>query len=407
MNCLIPALKQEEWKQYVEKLTSQRPLPLFSSLVIKFLQEISSKILKDNTMRKYPELIATAYWLRKSNLVRIQKEFEMRHEGKILLPRGIVLHFAPSNVDSIFLYSWVLSMLVGNINIIRLSQQQNEQIRILLEIIRSILKQKQYEPIKERTFVISYAHDTEITRYLSSMCHLRVIWGGDETISTIRSIPLPPIATEIVFPDRFSSVVLSADMVNRLDEKAFSQLIHHFYNDAFWFQQRACSSPRLVCWIGENGQVEAAKQRFWEKVRQKIEQEQYELPTALHMMRLTTAFYYGAQTYAKEVSSACLDIPLRVEVNKVDQLAREMHCGGGLFLEMTFPSLLDIADIIIDKDQTLSYFGFSKEELTAFIYSLKGRGIDRIVPIGKALDFLEVWDGYNLLTYLTREIDLQ
>ena len=34
-------------------------------------------------------------------------------------------------------------------------------------------------------------------------------------------------------------------------------------------------------------------------------------------------------------------------------------------------------------------------------------GIDRIVPVGQALDIGLVWDGYNIDKFLTRIIDLK
>ena len=34
------------------------------------------------------------------------------------------------------------------------------------------------------------------------------------------------------------------------------------------------------------------------------------------------------------------------------------------------------------------------------------RGIDRIVPVGKTMDFDLIWDGYNLYERLTRTIHI-
>ncbi|MBH9788303.1 acyl-CoA reductase, partial [Clostridioides difficile] len=57
-----------------------------------------------------------------------------------------------------------------------------------------------------------------------------------------------------------------------------------------------------------------------------------------------------------------------------------------------------------DKDQTIAYFGFKREELENLVEAISTRGIDRIVPIGKALDFNGVWDGQSFLTSFTREV---
>ena len=41
-----------------------------------------------------------------------------------------------------------------------------------------------------------------------------------------------------------------------------------------------------------------------------------------------------------------------------------------------------------------------------FVMTSRPRGIDRIVPIGKTMDFSLVWDGYDLIRSLSREISI-
>jgi len=86
-------------------------LPVFDEIVLEFIQTISSRLLSDRKYREYPELIAMAFWMRKSNLIRLKKIFEERHSnhGNLIKARGLVFHIAPSNVNTIFLYSLVSS----------------------------------------------------------------------------------------------------------------------------------------------------------------------------------------------------------------------------------------------------------------------------------------------------------
>lgn len=72
--------------------------------------------------------------------------------------------------------------------------------------------------------------------------------------------------------------------------------------------------------------------------------------------------------------------------------------------EYEVENLIDLEQIIIDKDQTIAYFGFEQPELEELIESISTRGIDRIVPIGQALNFDGVWDGQSFLTSFTREV---
>jgi len=71
--------------------------------------------------------------------------------------------------------------------------------------------------------------------------------------------------------------------------------------------------------------------------------------------------------------------------------------GGGLFSGAHLESLLELTAFLGRRDQTLTWFGFTPEELHPFVLSLHGRAIDRNVPIGQALQFHRFWEGYDLL----------
>ena len=82
-----------------------------------------------------------------------------------------------------------------------------------------------------------------------------------------------------------------------------------------------------------------------------------------------------------------------------------MH-RGGLFHEVALPSLDALAPWLVRRDQTLTAFGLSRETLVAAVRAFNGRGIDRIVPVGQALAFHHVWDGYDLLQQFTRRVSI-
>ena len=80
---------------------------------------------------------------------------------------------------------------------------------------------------------------------------------------------------------------------------------------------------------------------------------------------------------------------------------------GGFFYEFNTSKMNDVAKIINKKYQTLTYFGFNKNFFRDFLFDNSLKGIDRIVPIGKALDIGFIWDGYDLNKFLTRIIDIK
>ena len=54
--------------------------------------------------------------------------------------------------------------------------------------------------------------------------------------------------------------------------------------------------------------------------------------------------------------------------------------------------------------QTVGYLGEKEDVLSLIASGIKG--IDRVVPIGKTMDFDLLWDGYNLFERLTRTVNI-
>ena len=55
----------------------------------------------------------------------------------------------------------------------------------------------------------------------------------------------------------------------------------------------------------------------------------------------------------------------------------------------------------------MTYFGADKSQLLDFVVKNRLLGIDRIVPVGKALDIDVIWDGYDIVRSLSRIIDVK
>jgi hypothetical protein len=388
-----------EWQEALHQLKTKNPFNPFQSEVLNFTQSLSKEFIK---MRQSPEIVALGYWLRKSNIFSMREQWEKEVSGHYFKARGTVFHLAPSNVDTIFIYSWMLSLLAGNKNIIRVSGKEQTQKNELLSCLINILKDPEHKEISERTIILTYEHDQNTTLLISEQCHTRVVWGGDETVNSIRKIPLAPMANELVFPDRFSLSILNAEAFLDADENDKTNLLEQFYNDSYWFDQMACSSPRLIIWIGDKNHIKDAQKIFWSIFEQVISRKDYELQPAVQVQKFTTGLWLAAE---QETTSINFEKSIsRVSFQFLPQEARERHCGGGLFYECVMPNLRTVSAIIKDKDQTLSYFGFSNEELIDFMDQVSTRGIDRIVPIGQALNFDGIWDGQNFLRSFMREV---
>jgi hypothetical protein len=379
----------------------------FDRRAVDFVARFSQRLLTHPDIRAWPELAALGHWFRRARLQSLGAGLH-QDPAKVIRGRGLAFHLAPANVDSVSMYSWLISLLAGNCNWVRVSQKESSQLDFVIAVLRAVLDEDVGASVRGRIVVLTYAHDDAVSRLISEAAMLRVVWGGDATVRAIRAIPLRPTASEVCFPDRFSAAALQAHALLALDDAAWSRLAGDFFNDAFWFAQQACSSPRLLTWVGPEAECAAARSRFWLAIERELAKRQPENSPAMAMARLGAAFELASAHAARPVESSELGhFPMRVTIEKpLDRLMRDVHCGNGLFLEQRLDSLQELAPQMTDKEQTLSVFGFNREELLAIVDRLPPRAVDRIVTIGSALTFDPIWDGADLFTVFTRRISL-
>ncbi len=395
-----------DWHTQLRSVAATEPLTPFSEPVRAFTKALSRHILGDRAMAAYPELMALAHWLRPAHVEELRGDFEQRNSSRIRRARGLAVHFAPGNVDTLFVYSWMVSLLAGNANVLRVSTRVSPQMSVLQQVLGQLVDAEDHRAIRDRLLILRYPHDDAVSAALSELCHVRVLWGGDETIRTLRPLPLPARAVEMAFPDRFSAAVLSASAVLAAEEDSWRGLIGGFVNDAFWFNQQACASPRLLLWVGQAGEVDAAKARFWPAVTAALADRAWSLEPAEAITRLTAAYAIAVRGEAQCLDAGTARGPARLAATRLDPAVRDLHAGNGLFVEMTMPTLEAAFRTFADKDQTVTVFGFERAEMLREVNRLSAGAVDRIVPVGTALTFASTWDGIDLFDLFTREVVL-
>ncbi|MFC4930062.1 acyl-CoA reductase [Massilia sp. GCM10023247] len=390
----------------LERSSALLPWKPFDPRAVDFVARFSQHLLTHPQVRQFPELAALGHWFRAARLRDLARKYPADLSNARVVGRGLVFHLAPANVDSVFMYSWLLSLLAGNTNFVRVSQKLSPQLGFLIEILGSVLQEEVGAAVAGRFVLLTYPHDDAITRAISLRCMVRVVWGGDATVATIRAIPLRPTATEICFPDRFSVAAIKSQSILDASDAEIARLAADFYNDTFWFAQQACSSPRLLTWIGGADATDAAHQRFWQAVRQEVMRRNPENTPAMEMARLGAAFELAAAELARpQVDAAHMGFPALLNLEApISGTIKELHCGNGLFLEQRFHSLDELGSQLSDKEQTLAVYGFSHIEISALLDALPARALDRVAPIGQALAFDPVWDGTDLIVFFTRRI---
>jgi hypothetical protein len=374
----------------------------FDEVVIDFLSALSKELSKDPQVRAYPDVATFGFFCRKASILGLKKQYD--NNENIRLGRGVIFHIAPSNVPVNFAYSYAAGLLAGNVNIVRVPSKNFDQISIIINVIKRLSESGIYKEILEKTAFIRYDKQSSVTKYFSSKCDIRVIWGGDETIARIRKEPLPARSFDVTFADRYSLCIINADRyVNEGDK---GKIVNGFYNDTYLFDQNACTAPHLIVWTGSKENVTEAKEEFWKELHDVVK-KRYDVQPVIAVDKLT-AFYKQA-VFGNGITRSQTEDNLiwRVELKELTQDIDEFRCTSGYFSEYHASCLSEISKIINRKYQTLAYYGFEKSELKDFILQEKPNGIDRIVPIGRTSDFSLVWDGFNLIDKLSRFVDIQ
>jgi hypothetical protein len=143
-----------------EQIFSLSPLPVFDPTILSFIQGLSACLLKDPQAKQLPELVALGFWLRSANIQSMMaKDLGgiSKDLGGISKALGTVMHFTPANVDTMFVYSWMCSLLMGNNNIVRVASAESQAKGVLLELLDRVMSQAEYIEIAKRNAFISYA----------------------------------------------------------------------------------------------------------------------------------------------------------------------------------------------------------------------------------------------------------
>lgn len=384
----------------------ERVLLPFDSLILNFINEFSKFVMTNPQFREFPELITLAFWMREGNIQKLNHEFSERNKERIIAARGCALHFAPANVDTIFIYSLFLSLLVANKNIVRVSTKSSPQQVLILKALSSILEQPKFAALREYIVIVTYEHNQKVTEALSNACDVRIIWGGDNTITQISSVPIPPKAIDIKFANKYSYAIFGASELSKFSDEEIQAVAKSFINDSYWFGQMGCSSPRNVYWIGEESDVREAQNKFWKAVELLLENFNHNLSDSDFMNK------FVAECDSSINQSVVIPKTQSKLVSRVTNKSKELfseqaeHCGGGLFFEDSITELSQLGKVVNRKTQTITYAGLDRDQVMS---GIKAWPIlpDRVVPSGEALAFDKIWDGHDLLESFARFVTLK
>lgn len=388
--------------EYLAKLISSKDglaIP-FCQHRIQALNDLGKKLMSSPYSVSAPQILALGFWLRKSALKRIQQELLPELPDRYAVPRGLAFHLPPGNVDTLFAYSWALSFLAGNQNVVRLPSQMNSIAEFLVKTILSTLKE--FELSNFQHFVL-FDKTSTLIRDISAQSDLRVIWGGDAKILEISREPVRPDGLSLGFSDRKSICILSAKGFAESDIKTRQQLAAKMYNDLYWFDQLGCGSPRVVIWLGDPSPETCDE--FYSLLQTIVKEKNKSLETGIAISKFVfgnemagTGLCYDVKRYSNELTI------LKAKIHP--EILESTH-GGGILFDCKCFDLQEMNCLVQPSLQTITHFGLTNVEIDALKSIVCGSGGYRIVPVGEALSFAPIWDGMNLISMFTRLVTIQ
>lgn len=373
--------------------------PIFHEMIIDFFDMLSKKLMHIKDIKNYNDILSYAFWIRRASL----EQEKIKHMSDTRMGRGVAFHIAPSNVPINFAVSMTSALLAGNACIIRVSNKKFVQVDIVCDIIQELLN-TEFETLKPYIVIVRYDHNDEITQFLSDMCDVRIIWGGNETIRRIRKAKLQPRAIEMAFADRYSIAIIESDRYLEQDSKKIAM---DFYTDTYYSDQNACSSPRIIIWLGQN--KAAARERFWRELAI-LAHENYQLHPIQAVDKLESLCVLAAQNpewQLEAVKDEMTDNFLyRVQIEKLNKDIMNYKEAGGYFFEYCADNLNDILPILGKSCQTVAVVGIDRKIIKELVINAGVRGVDRIVPIGKTMELTFQWDGYDMIETMSRIVSV-
>lgn len=370
----------------------------FDDRVLAFLADLAVQLLHNPLVKPYPDVVTFAFFCRRAHLDALRAPY---HSLADRLGRGLVFHIAPGNVPMNFAYSLVAALLAGNASIVKASSRDFPQTKLVCDAMQALLAGA-HAALLPYVNVVEYPREQQrITELFSSLCDVRVIWGGDETIRRVREAPLAPWAFDVTFADRWSLLVADANAVGAMEDAALRAIAKGFYDDTYLFDQNACTTPRLVYWLGEGAALQTAQARFWDAVHAYAAPRYPIDPVVAVDKRI--ALYRAALTLGGATLAPMPDhLAVRIRLSALSPEVVHFRSGGGCFLEYAAQTLEPLLPLLNRKAQTLTLLGLDPAPVKAYLLASGVRGVDRLSTVGHTMDFSLTWDGYDLIHTLSR-----
>ncbi len=359
--------------------------------------------LLEGRLRQVPGIAFLAAFLRSTNLrTLIERELTFpdalrqfvpigERKSARVLPQGLVAHWVAGNVPLLGMFSWALSAVVGNANVIRLSSKQEDVVSPLIELLaQSSAVGRQ---LAAATLLVCFDREhSDAHVQLSQAADVRIAWGGQEAIETIRALPCRWECEDIALGPRVSYAVIDPTV-------ATDASINRLATDAVYFDQLACSSPQYL-FLRDRGE-QAEIEGFVERFTAAFERQAVAIPR--HPLDFSESYQIELDRTRALLEGGRLARDSQTEwtIALVDRPNDEIRCANRFVQIIPFQRFETVYGCIPRNIQTIITL-LGADEAEQFSEQAARRGVCRLPRPGEGNLFETPWDGVPLVARLTR-----
>jgi hypothetical protein len=314
-------------------------------------------------------------------------------------PLGVVGHWPAANVEIQPILSMTCSLLGGNAALVRIPSGLVDLTRILMERLAQC---DPGERLTRRIFMAAFEHGRlDLHEAMARAVDGAMIWGGQDAVLQVRSLPFPHWARTAVFGPRISVAAMDAGAWNNPDEQKTWCL--RMARDLWQFDQQACSSPQVLFLEKSAGQSTA---QFMSALESAFEAENEAHPRQTIHAAMTSTITRARASWLLDDASHKAVFPMSPDWTILIGSGSDipLPVQGKTLTVLEVDDLNDAVSKLDGNVQTLG-LGMADLEKEKELAQLAGqRGIDRIVKLGRMHTFVPPWDGVDLIRPMVRMV---
>ena len=322
------------------------------------------------------------------------------------LPRGVVTHWAAGNVLNLGIISLVQGILTKNVNVVKLPAAYGLILPLFMNLLAEFeIKAGKGNPLKGadllKTILFVYCDkdDKKDQTQLSMESDVRIIWGGQEAVHTVLTLPKKDTAEDIVFGPKNSLVIIGK---NSFEENDLPDLAFKLALDISMFEQRACTSPHTV-FIEKDGKISP---REWaqvlsfgmEKALKRIPKQPITANEAYSVAEIRSLYNLTGEVFSSNGTEWTV-------IYSEEKGLAEPYSSRVIFVRPV-DDIYEILDLMDPSLQTLGLCLDTKRK-TDFAEKTAARGIERITNIGMMHVYDHPWDGLFPMSRLVRFVSME